>query len=52
MRAVCTLCFHRCALEEGQTGLCRARANRGGQVVSLNYGRLTSLALDLSLIHI
>lgn len=46
MRAVCTLCFHRCALEEGQTGLCRARANRGGQVVSLNYGRLTSLALD------
>ena len=46
MRVTCALCFHRCALEEGQTGLCRARANRGGRVVSLNYGRLTSLALD------
>ena len=46
MRARCELCFHRCALEEGQTGLCRARANRGGRVVPLNYGRLTALALD------
>ena len=46
MKVSCKLCFHRCALEEGQTGLCRARANRGGQVVPLNYGRLTALALD------
>lgn len=30
----------------GQDRLCRARANRGGQIVPLNYGRLTSLALD------
>ena len=46
MKVSCGLCFHRCALEEGQTGLCRARANRGGQVVPLSYGRLTALALD------
>ena len=46
MKTVCDLCFHRCALAEGQTGLCRARASRGGQIVPLNYGRLTALALD------
>ena len=42
----CTLCFHGCRLSEGVTGLCGARENRGGRVVSNNYGRLTSLALD------
>lgn len=46
MSAVCGLCFHHCKLEDGQTGACRARANHGGQIVSLNYGRLTALALD------
>ena len=46
MRITCELCFHRCRLEEGQTGLCRAQANRGGQIISLNYGKLTALALD------
>ncbi len=46
MSVVCELCFHHCRLEEGRTGLCRARACRGGAVVPLNYGKLTSLALD------
>ena len=46
MSATCELCFHHCKLEEGQTGLCRARACRDGAVVPLNYGKLTSLALD------
>lgn len=46
MSVTCTLCFHHCVLEEGRTGLCRARANRDGAVVPLNYGRLTALALD------
>lgn len=46
MKTSCDLCFHRCALEEGQTGLCRARACRDGRIVPLNYGRLTALALD------
>jgi len=46
MKVPCRLCFHRCEIEEGQTGLCRARGNCGGTVVPLNYGKLTSLALD------
>ena len=46
MSAICELCFHRCKLEEGRTGFCRARICRDGAVVPLNYGKLTSLALD------
>lgn len=46
MKATCSLCFHHCSLEEGQIGACRARINRGGTVLSLNYGRCTALALD------
>lgn len=46
MRLQCELCFHRCVLEEGQTGFCRARGNRDGAVVPLNYGKITSMALD------
>ena len=46
MKTRCELCFHHCALNEGQTGLCRARACQDGKIVCLNYGKLTSLALD------
>lgn len=46
MRVSCLLCFRHCALEEGQTGFCRARANHDGKIVSLNYGKVASLALD------
>ena len=46
MSATCELCFHHCKLGEGQTGFCRARACQDGAVVPLNYGKLTSLALD------
>ena len=42
----CDLCFHHCDLQEGQTGLCFARENKAGQIVSKNYGQITSLALD------
>ncbi|MCI8284919.1 MAG: radical SAM protein [Firmicutes bacterium] len=45
-RAECGLCFHKCVLGEEQVGFCGARINRGGSVVSLSYGQLTSLALD------
>lgn len=38
--------MHHCALEPGQTGLCRARKNEGGEIVCANYGQITSLALD------
>jgi pyruvate formate lyase activating enzyme len=46
VKEICELCFHHCALNEGQAGLCRARGNRGGKIVPLNYGRVTALALD------
>jgi pyruvate formate lyase activating enzyme len=46
MSAVCTLCPHHCALGEGATGLCRARMCEGDRIVSANYGRVTSAALD------
>ena len=45
-KAVCPVCPHRCAIPEGKTGRCRARGNRNGTVVPLNYGVATSLALD------
>ena len=46
MKTLCELCFHHCGLDEGQTGLCRARGCQDGKIVCLNYGKLTSLALD------
>lgn len=42
----CGICPHRCILREGQTGICRARSNRGGIIRSDNYGLVTSIALD------
>lgn len=46
MKITCPLCFHHCQLEPGQSGLCRARANQNGKIISLTYGKITSLALD------
>lgn len=45
-KAVCPVCFHHCELAEGQRGLCGARTARDGRVISENYGKITSLALD------
>ena len=45
-RQVCTVCHHRCSLGEGNTGLCRARGLRGGKLLPLHYGVVSSLALD------
>ena len=44
--AVCPVCQHRCRIPEGKTGWCRARGTRDGSVIPLNYGIVTSLALD------
>ena len=43
---VCEICPRRCSLKEGQTGFCRARACVNGVITSLNYGKITSIALD------
>ena len=44
--AECNVCFRRCRLEEGRIGPCSARIGRDGEVKSLWYGRVSSLALD------
>lgn len=44
--AVCGLCPHHCRLSEGKTGACLARRCVDGKIVSINYGKLTSIALD------
>jgi len=46
VKQVCGICPRHCALEEGQTGFCRARVNRGGKIECGNYARVTALALD------
>lgn len=43
---VCKICPHHCKLDEEQIGLCKARSNKNGQVVPINYGLITSIALD------
>ena len=43
---ICDVCFRHCRLADGAFGACRARKNEGGKVVSANYGRITSIALD------
>lgn len=43
---VCSLCPRHCSLVSGQIGACRARKNVGEAICGLNYGRITSLALD------
>jgi len=42
----CHLCPHHCKLNEDGIGFCRARINKSGQIVALNYGLITSIALD------
>ena len=42
----CNVCHHHCSLSENQTGLCKARSNKNGKIVPVNYGEITSIALD------
>lgn len=46
MRVECNICPHHCKIEEGYTGLCKARKNQGGSIICDNYGRITAMALD------
>ena len=42
----CPICPYHCALNERQTGRCRARRCMHGKIEAINYGQVTSLALD------
>ncbi len=46
MKQVCRVCIHQCNLNPGQTGICKARKNEEGKIVCVNYGQITSMALD------
>jgi len=46
MRVECEICPHHCKIEEGYVGLCKGRRNENGRIISDNYGKLTSIALD------
>ena len=42
----CEICPHHCDIQEGKTGICHAWTMQDGALTSLNYGKVTSLALD------
>ncbi|APC09497.1 AmmeMemoRadiSam system radical SAM enzyme [Neomoorella thermoacetica] len=42
----CRLCPHTCVIAPGKRGVCRVRENREGRLITRNYGRCSSLALD------
>lgn len=42
----CYLCPHNCVIKPDGIGACRARKNIDGSLYSLNYGKITSIALD------
>ena len=42
----CEICPRHCRLEVGEVGFCRARINDGEKIIALNYGAITSIALD------
>jgi len=42
----CGVCARRCELVDGGWGWCRTRQNRGGQLYTMTYGMVSSLAAD------
>ncbi|MBR2275065.1 MAG: radical SAM protein [Lachnospiraceae bacterium] len=42
----CNVCSRHCRLAEGAAGLCQARKNISGTITPINYGIVSSLALD------
>lgn len=45
-KKTCNVCTHHCNLDDNQIGLCHARSNIKGEITTINYGFLTSIALD------
>jgi pyruvate formate lyase activating enzyme len=42
----CCLCPHLCLISPGKSGICGARTNSGGELISRNYGVVSSLSFD------
>lgn len=45
-RVRCLLCPHNCRIPDGGYGICGVRRNDGGILYSMNYGDMSSIALD------
>lgn len=45
-RIKCYLCPHNCNIPKGKYGLCSVRKNEDGVLKTVNYGEITSIALD------
>ncbi|ABW01383.1 AmmeMemoRadiSam system radical SAM enzyme [Caldivirga maquilingensis] len=43
---MCTACARRCRLNDGQVGFCGVRANFGGRLFLVVYGKLSAIAVD------
>lgn len=46
MMVQCGLCPKHCVIADGQSGECRIRVNRGGELAAVTYGRPCSVHLD------
>jgi len=42
----CSLCHHKCVIEEGRTGFCHVRENINGELILSNYGMVVSCVID------
>jgi len=45
-KILCELCPHNCIINDGTYGKCNVRVNREGVLCSVNYGEITSIAVD------
>jgi pyruvate formate lyase activating enzyme len=45
-RVQCVICPHRCRIADQGVGICLCRKNVGGTLWPLNYGQVTSVAMD------
>ena len=45
-RKTCEICPKSCVLKPDQVGFCGGRGNIDGEIVALNYGRVTAIGLD------
>lgn len=45
-KVICKLCPHECILKPGVSGLCNARKNENGDLISMSYGKIVAVHVD------
>lgn len=45
-KVICRLCPHECAIAPGKSGICRVRNNIEGTLYTVNYGKISAIAMD------